>query len=170
MEVLSEEQIQARVKELAQEVRERYGERGPLLVTVLKGAVFFLSDLCRELGDGYPMDFMCLSSYKGAGTSGAVQIKLDLATNIEGRDVLIVEDIVDTGLTLEYLLRLLRARRPASVKVIALLFKPEAFRGVERPDFVGFEIPNEFVVGYGMDLDERHRNLPFVGRLEESTP
>jgi hypoxanthine phosphoribosyltransferase len=166
--LLTEEQIAQRVRELAAEIREAFQGKNPLLVAVLKGSVVFLSDLMRELGAGFPVDFMAVSSYQGTRTTGAVEIRLDLGTNIEGRDILIVEDIVDTGLTLQYLLDQLRARRPSSVRVVSLLFKRFAFKGDQRPDFVGFELPNEFVVGYGMDLDEEWRNLPYVGRLVEA--
>lgn len=164
-EILSEGQIQRRTAELAAEIKQEYSGKNVLLVAVLKGSIVFLSDLMRQLGKGFPIDFMAVSSYKGEHSSGAVEIRLDLATSIEGLNVLIVEDIVDTGLTLDYLLEMLRARRPESVRVAALLFKPEAFKGKGMPDYVGFNIPNEFVVGYGMDLDEEWRNLPYVGRL-----
>lgn len=161
--LLSEDQIRQRTREMAEEIRAAYEGKSPLLVAVLKGSVIFLSDLCRELGEGFPIDFMAVSSYDGRESTGAVEIRLDISTNVEGRDVLIVEDIVDTGLTLQYLLELLRARRPASVRVATLLFKPGAYEGQEKPDFIGFEIPGDFVVGYGMDLDEEWRNLRFVG-------
>ena len=163
--LIDAESIAVRVRELAQQIKKDYAGRSPLLVAVLKGSVVFLSDLMRQLGDGFPIDFMAVTSYNGQASTGAVEIRLDLGTNVEGRDVLIVEDIVDTGLTLQYLLGVLRARGPASVKVVALLFKREACKAEESPDYVGFEIPSDFVVGYGMDLDEEHRNLPFVGRL-----
>ena len=164
--VLSTEQIQERTKELAERIRSDYSGKNTLLVSVLKGSVMFLSDLMRDLGNGFPVDFMAVTSYDGSHSTGAVEIRLYLGTNVESRDVLIVEDIVDTGLTLQYLLEGLRARRPASVKVVTLLFKPAAFRGEKPPDYIGFELPNEFVVGYGMDLNEEWRNLKFVGRLK----
>ncbi|MBA3725011.1 MAG: hypoxanthine phosphoribosyltransferase [Armatimonadetes bacterium] len=163
--VLTEEQIASRTRELAQQIQRAYAESRPLLLSVLKGSVFFLADLARELGSGYPIDFMAVASYDGTRSTRAVEIRLDVSTHIEGRDVLIVEDIVDSGLTLEYLLGVLKARGATSVRVVTLLFKSDAFQGRDRPDFIGFELPNEFVVGYGMDLNEEWRNLKFVGRL-----
>ena len=165
-QVISEEQIKRRVAEMAGEIKAVYQGKRPLLVTVLKGSFVFLADLCRELGAGFPLDFMAISSYTGKEATGAVEIRLDLSTNIEGRDVLIIEDIVDSGLTLEYLAGLLRARGAGSLRVATLLLKPDAYKGSERIDFIGFRIPDEFVVGYGMDLDEEWRNLRFVGRVE----
>lgn len=167
-QVLSEERLRVRTRELAKSIREDYAGKNALLVAVLKGSVVFLADLMRELGNGFPIDFMAVNSYDGNRSTGAVEIRLDLGTNVEGRDVLIVEDIVDTGLTLQYLLGVIRARGPSSVKVAALLFKPKAFQGNERPDYIGFELPNEFVVGYGMDLDEEWRNLKYVGILDDT--
>jgi hypoxanthine phosphoribosyltransferase len=164
--LFSEEVVRARIAELASELREAYEDSEPLLVGVLKGCVYFLSDLSREMGGRLAIDFMAVESYEGTTSTGAVRIRMDIGTNIEGRDVLIVEDIVDTGLTLGYLTDLLNARSPRSLKVVSLLFKPAGFSGKYRPDYVGFEIPNDFVVGYGMDLGERFRNLKFIGRLE----
>lgn len=151
---------------MAREIEQSYPNEKPLLVAVLKGSVFFLADLARELGAGYPMDFMAVSSYKGQQTTGNVQIKLDLAADIHDRHVLIVEDIVDTGLTLSSLIRHLETRNPKSIKVAALLFKKEAYQGDCDINFVGFEIPKLFVVGYGMDLDGEYRNLSYVGIFE----
>jgi hypoxanthine phosphoribosyltransferase len=156
------------VRELADAVSRDYADRDLLLVGVLKGAVFFLSDLMRHLEVDCEVDFMAVSSYGSAtDSSGVVRILKDLDISIEGRHVLIVEDIVDSGLTLSYLLRTLRARNPASLEVCALLTKPER-RKVELPiRYVGFEIPNRFAIGYGLDHAERFRNLPFVAVLEE---
>ena len=143
-----------------------YEGRDLLLVGVLKGAIFFISDLMRELTVPCEIDFMAISSY-GAGTdsSGVVRILKDLEINISGRDVLVVEDIIDSGLTLSYLRRTLGARKPASLEICALLTKPER-REVEVPvRYVGFEIPNRFVIGYGLDFAERYRNLPYIGVL-----
>lgn len=125
----------------------------------------FLADLCRALDPTYEIDFMSVASYRGSSSSGAVEIRLDLQTNVEGRDVLIVEDIVDTGLTLSYLRNLLLARGAKSVRVVSLLFKPGRFQGDAAPDWVGFCIGNDFVVGYGMDLDERGRLLPDIRKI-----
>ncbi|HEX2232253.1 MAG TPA: hypoxanthine phosphoribosyltransferase [Thermoleophilaceae bacterium] len=157
-----------RVRELAAEVSRDYRGRDLFLVGVLKGAVFFLSDLMRHLEVPCEVDFMAVSSYgSSTDSSGIVRILKDLDAPIEGREVLIVEDIVDSGLTLSYLLRTLRARNPASLEVCALLTKPER-RKVELPiKYVGFEIPNRFAIGYGLDHGERFRNLPYVAVLRE---
>jgi hypoxanthine phosphoribosyltransferase len=157
-----------RVRELAAEISRDYKGRDLFLVGVLKGAVFFLSDLMRHLEVPCEVDFMAVSSYgSSTDSSGVVRILKDLDAPIEGREVLIVEDIVDSGLTLSYLLRTLRARNPASLEVCALLTKPER-RKVELPiKYVGFEIPNRFAIGYGLDHGERFRNLPYVAVLRE---
>ncbi len=158
--------LQARITELGQEISTAYEGRDLLLVGVLKGAVFFMADLMRELTVPCEIDFMAISSY-GAATdsSGVVRILKDLDVNIAGRDVLVVEDIIDSGLTLSYLMRSLRARKPASLEICALLTKPDR-REIDVPvKFVGFEIPNKFVIGYGLDFAERYRNLPYVAVL-----
>jgi len=165
--LLSEEQIQARIGELAAQVSTDYRGKDLLLVCVLKGGILFLTDLMRQLDVPHAIDFMAISSY-GASTetSGVVRILMDLNTSIEGKNVLIVEDIVDTGHTLDYILRNLSTRRPASLKVCSLLNKPSR-RVVEVPiHYVGFDIPNKFVIGYGLDFGEKYRNLPFVGVLK----
>ncbi len=158
--------IADRIDELAARVDADYAERDLLLVGVLKGAVFVMADLARRLSVPVAMDFMACSSYGSATTSsGTVRILKDLDTDIEGRDVLIVEDIVDSGLTLDYLVKNLRSRRPASIEVFALLTKPSR-REVELPiRYVGFEIPDVFVVGYGLDYAERYRDLPGIVSL-----
>ena len=164
--LIEEEPLQARIAELGQEISREYEGRDLLLVGVLKGAVFFMADLMRELSIPCEIDFMAISSY-GAATdsSGVVRILKDLDANIAGRDVLVVEDIIDSGLTLSYLMRSLKARKPASLEICALLTKPER-REIEVPvKFVGFEIPNKFVIGYGLDFAERYRNLPYVAVL-----
>jgi hypoxanthine phosphoribosyltransferase len=160
------EELQLRVRELGEAISRDYAGRPLLLIGVLKGAVFFLSDLMRHVDIPVEVDFMAVASYGSAtDSSGVVRILKDLDVVIEGRDVLIVEDIVDSGLTLQYLLRNLGSRDPASLEVCALLTKPSR-RKVELPvRYVGFEIPDRFVVGYGLDYDERHRNLPFVAAL-----
>ena len=169
-EVLIEEDVlQRRIAELGAEVSSDYTGRELLLVGVLKGAVFFLADLMRQLTVPCEIDFMAISSY-GASTdsSGVVRILKDLDINIEGRHVLVVEDIIDSGLTLSYLVRNLEAREPASLEVCALLTKPER-RAIDVPvRYVGFEIPNRFVIGYGLDFAERYRNLPYVAVFDES--
>jgi hypoxanthine phosphoribosyltransferase len=160
--------LRRKVADLGKQISADYEGRDLLLVGVLKGAVFFLSDLMRELSTPCEVDFMAVASYGSATeSSGVVRILKDLDAPIEGRHVLIVEDIVDSGLTLQYLLRNLRNRGPASLEVCALLTKP-ARREVElAPRYVGFEIPNRFVVGYGLDHGERYRNLPYVATLTD---
>jgi hypoxanthine phosphoribosyltransferase len=160
------DRLQARVAELGAEVSRDYAGRDLVLVGVLKGAVFFLSDLMRAIDVPVEVDFMAVASYGSATkSSGVVRILKDLDAAIEGRDVLIVEDIVDSGLTLQYLLRNLGARNPRTLEVCALLVKP-ARRKVELPcRYVGFEIPNVFAIGYGLDHAERYRNLPYVAGL-----
>jgi hypoxanthine phosphoribosyltransferase len=160
--------LRARVVELGEEISSYYEGRDLLLIGVLKGAVFFMADLMRHLTIPCEVDFMAISSY-GASTdsSGVVRILKDLDINIDGRDVLVVEDIIDSGLTLSYLMRNLEARDPASLEVCALLTKPER-RELNVPvRYVGFEIPNRFVIGYGLDFAERYRNLPYVGVLAD---
>ena len=162
------EELQARVRELAAEISQDYAGRDLVLIGVLKGAVFFLSDLMRQLEVPCEVDFMAVASYGSATkSSGVVRILKDLDAVIEDRDVLIVEDIVDSGLTLQYLLRNLGARNPRSLEVCALLTKPDR-RKVDLPTrYVGFEIPDRFVIGYGLDHGERYRNLPYVAALKE---
>jgi hypoxanthine phosphoribosyltransferase len=158
--------LQSRISELGVEISADYAGRDLLLVGVLKGAVFFMADLMRELTVPCEIDFMAISSY-GAATdsSGVVRILKDLDINVSGRDVLVVEDIIDSGLTLSYLMRNLRARGPSSLEVVTLLTKPER-REIDVPvRYVGFEIPNRFVIGYGLDFAERYRNLPYVAVL-----
>jgi hypoxanthine phosphoribosyltransferase len=160
------DRLATRVRELGEEISADYAGRELLLVGVLKGAVFFLSDLMRHLTVPCEVDFMAVASYgSSTDSSGVVRILKDLDASIEGRDVLIVEDIVDSGLTLSYMLRTMRAREPASLEVCALLTKPER-RKVNLPiRYTGFEIPNQFVIGYGLDYGEKFRNLPFVAVL-----
>ncbi|HEV2998816.1 MAG TPA: hypoxanthine phosphoribosyltransferase [Solirubrobacteraceae bacterium] len=165
--LVNAEDLQRRVRELGEAISRDYDGRSLLLVGVLKGAVFFLSDLMRFIDIPVEVDFMAVASYGSAtDSSGVVRILKDLDIVIEGRDVLIVEDIVDSGLTLQYLMRSLGSREPRSLEVCALLTKPER-RKVDLPTrYVGFEIPDRFVVGYGLDYGERYRNLPFVAVLE----
>jgi hypoxanthine phosphoribosyltransferase len=165
--LVTAEDLQRRVVELGEEISRDYAGRPLLLVGVLKGAVFFLSDLMRFIDIPVEVDFMAVASYGSAtDSSGVVRILKDLDASIEDRDVLIVEDIVDSGLTLQYLLRNLGSRNPRTLEVCALLTKPER-RKVDLPTrYVGFEIPDRFVVGYGLDYAERYRNLPYVAVLE----
>lgn len=165
--LLTEEQIQARLAEIAAQVDADYAGRDLLVVGVLKGAVLVMADLVRSLRSHVEVDWMAISSY-GSGTksSGVVRILKDLDADVAGRDVLVVEDILDTGLTLSWLLANLGSRGPASVEVFTLLRKPEAVRVPLSPRYVGFDIPNEFVVGYGLDYAERYRNLRDIAVLD----
>jgi hypoxanthine phosphoribosyltransferase len=166
--LIDEDALAGRITELAEEVSNDYAGRDLLLIGVLKGAVFFMADLMRQISVPCEVDFMAISSYGGStDSSGVVRILKDLDINIRDRDVLVVEDIIDSGLTLQYLMRNLRSREPSSLEVCALLTKPER-REIEVPvRYVGFEIPNRFVIGYGLDFGERYRNLPYVGVLNE---
>ncbi len=166
--IVKSEDLQRRVRELADQVSKEYAGRDLLLIGVLKGAIFFLADFMRALDIECEVDFMAISSY-GSSTksSGVVRILKDLDAAIEGRHVLIVEDIVDSGLTLQYLLRNLAGRKPASLEVCALLLKPTSSQVPIQPRYVGFEIPDRFVVGYGLDHAERYRALPYVAVLSE---
>lgn len=166
--LVQQDELEHRVRELAAEISRDYAasERGVLLVGVLKGALFFIADLMRSLTVPCEVDFMAVSSYGSATqSSGVVRILKDLDAPLEGRDVLIIEDIIDSGLTLQYLMRNLRARGPASLEVCTLLSKPGRDNGADVR-YVGFEIPDRFVIGYGLDHEERHRNLPYVAALE----
>lgn len=166
--LLTEERIRQRARELGQQISADYKGQDLLLVCVLKGAITFLADLMREITIPHAIDFMAISSY-GASTesSGVVRILKDLDTNIEGRNVLIVEDIIDTGRTLSYITRNLRTRRPKSLRICTLLSKPSR-REIEIPlHYVGFEIPNKFVIGYGLDFAEIYRSLPYIGVLKQ---
>jgi len=166
--LVEEDQLKARIAELGEEISTYYDGRDLLLIGVLKGAVFFMADLMRHLTVPCEVDFMAISSY-GASTdsSGVVRILKDLDINIEGRNVLVVEDIIDSGLTLSYLIRNLESREPASLEICALLTKPDRRENDVDVRWVGFEIPNRFVIGYGLDFAERYRNLPYVGVLSE---
>ena len=164
--LVSADQLQARIAEIAARIDADYAGEELLLVGVLKGAFVLLSDLMRALEAKVPVDFMAVSSYGSATrSSGVVRILKDLDTDIEDRHVLVVEDIVDSGLTLDYLLRNLRSRGPASVEVMALLSKPARHKIQVPVRYVGFEVPDLFVIGYGLDFDERYRGLPYIGTL-----
>jgi hypoxanthine phosphoribosyltransferase len=159
--------IRKRIRELGDVINREYARKDLLLVSVLKGSIIFMADLIRAITIPHEIDFMATSSY-GAGTSssGVVRILKDLNNSIEGRNVVLVEDIIDSGHTLSYLLRILQERRPASLRIMTLLDKPERREVAIHVDWVGFSIPNEFVVGYGLDYDEIYRNLPFIGVLK----
>jgi hypoxanthine phosphoribosyltransferase len=167
--LISREQIETRVDELASAITADYEGMRPVLVCVLKGAVLFIADLVRRLPFDLEIEFMVVSSYgKSTESSGVVRILKDLETDIEGRHVLIVEDVIDSGLTLQYLMHSLKARNPASVEIVTLLSKPSRRTAELECRYTGFEIPDEFVVGYGLDHGERHRNLPYIGVAEDS--
>jgi hypoxanthine phosphoribosyltransferase len=167
--LVSEEELRKRVAELGREIASDYKGRDLLLIGVLKGAVFFMADLMREIPLLCEVDFMAISSYGSASdSSGVVRILKDLDINIEERHFLIVEDIIDSGLTLSYLIRNLRSRAPASLEVCALFVKESAKKMRKAVRYVGFEIPDSFVVGYGLDFAERYRNLPYVAVLDDS--
>jgi hypoxanthine phosphoribosyltransferase len=165
--LIGTEELQAKVAELGRQISEDYRGRNPLLICLLRGAVVFLSDLIRAIDIPLEMDFMAISSYgDSTESSGVVRLVMDLKSNITGRNVLIVEDIVDTGRTLAYMLDNLQTRRPADIKVCALLSKPSRREVQVELDYLGFEIPDKFVVGYGLDYAENYRNLPFIGMLK----
>jgi hypoxanthine phosphoribosyltransferase len=167
--LIDETTLQQRVANLGQAISGDYQGKDLVMVCVLKGGVTFLTDLMRHVAIPHEIDFMAISSYGGQRTesSGVVRILMDLHTNIAGRDVLLVEDIVDSGQTMAYLLRMLHARNPTSLRVCTLLNKPNR-RVVDVPlDYIGFDIPDEFVLGYGLDYDEKYRNLPYVGVLKQ---
>lgn len=165
--LLDEDALRARVRELGREITRDYAGRRLTVVCVLKGSMIFMADLLRAIGPEVDavVDFVAVSSYAGAASTGTVRVLLDLRESPEGRDVLLVEDIVDTGLTLTSLTETLRAHKPRSLEVCALLDKPECRKVPFQPKYVGFKIPNEFVVGFGLDYDERYRQLPYVGVL-----
>jgi hypoxanthine phosphoribosyltransferase len=167
--LISGEQVQARVAELGAQLAADYADRDPVLVSVLKGSIIFMADLVRAMPIPLAIDLMEVSSY-GASTesSGQVRILKDLSTSIEGRDVVVVEDIIDTGLTLNYLLRYLHDKGPASIRICCLLDKPARRLAPIEIDYRGFTIPDRFVIGYGLDYGERYRNLPYIGVLRPS--
>ena len=166
-ELISHARIRAKVAEMAREIRRDFPDDTLHLIGVLKGSIFFLADLARELGGEVSFDFLGVSSYgKGTDSTGEVKLTKDLDVGIEGRTVLIVEDILDTGLTLKYLLKLFEERKPKHLRVAVLLDKVERRITDVKADYTGFPIPNEFVVGYGLDFDERYRNLPDVCVLQ----
>jgi hypoxanthine phosphoribosyltransferase len=167
--VVSADEIHSKITELAKVIDADYEGREPLLVGVLKGAAMFMSDLARALERPSTMEFMAVSSYGSSTTSsGVVRILKDLDRDIAGQHVLIVEDIIDSGLTLSWLLKNLAARAPASIEIVTLLRKPDAVKVDVPVKYVGFDIPNDFVVGYGLDYAERYRDLPYIGRLRPS--
>lgn len=167
--LFSKEQLAKRIKELAAQLDKDYAGKTPLMVAILKGSVMFFTDLIREMTLPLEIDFMSISSYgSGVKSSGEVKMIKDLDNKIEGKDVIIVEDIVDSGYTMKYLIHLLEARNPSSIKICALLDKPSRRETDVAVDYKGFEVGNEFVVGYGLDYAARYRNIPFIGILKRS--
>ena len=166
-EYLSEEKIANRIAEMGAEISEVYGDEPVCLICILKGSVFFTVELAKRITSPVELEFMCVSSY-GSGTksSGVVKITKDLDVNIEGKNVLLVEDIIDSGRTLSYLLENLKTRNPKSLRLCTLLDKPDRRVVAVDVDYVGFTIPDEFVVGYGLDYDQKYRNLPYIGYVE----
>ena len=166
--LLTEEQIQNRIRELGEILTAEYADKNPLIVGVLKGVVVFYADMVRQIKVPCQMDFMWISSYSGTTSTGTMQVKKDVSADIKGRHVLILEDIFDTGNSLDFTYKHLMAKEPASLKICTLLDKPERRReGITlQADYTGFTIPNEFVVGYGLDFNEQYRNLPYVGVLK----
>ena len=164
--LITEEQIRSRVAELGEELTRDYEGKDPVIVGVLKGVVVFYADMIRQIKTPCQMDFMWISSYAGTTSTGKMEVKRDIASDIKGRHVLILEDIYDTGNSLDFTYRHLLTREPASLKICTLLDKPERRRAAVRADYVGYQVPDEFVVGYGLDYDEKYRNLPYVGVLK----
>ncbi|WP_080843573.1 hypoxanthine phosphoribosyltransferase [Cytobacillus gottheilii] len=165
--LISEEELQEKIADLAKELTDEYQDRFPLAIGVLKGAMPFMSDLLKRMDTYLEMDFMDVSSYGNSTvSSGEVKILKDLDTSVEGRDILILEDIIDSGLTLSYLVELFRYRKAKSIKIVTLLDKPTGRKVDITADYVGFIVPDEFVVGYGLDYAERYRNLPYIGVLK----
>ena len=166
--LVTEEQLKAKVQQLGEQISRDYEGKDLLLVSILKGSVVFMADIMRAIKIPSAIDFMVVSSYGGANTTttGLVKIIKDLDSDLSGKDVLIVEDILDTGVTLSKLVPMLKMRRPNSVKICAILDKPERRKAGIHADYLGFQVPDEFVVGYGLDYDEKYRNLPYVGVLK----
>ena len=166
--LLSEEQIKTRIHEMAEVLNKEYAGKNPIVVGVLKGVVIFYADMIRELRVPCQMDFMWISSYSGTSSTGNMQVKKDVSADITGRHVLILEDIYDTGRSLDFTYKHLMSKNPASLKICTLLDKPERRnpRVTLKADYTGFTIPNHFVVGYGLDYNEKYRNLPYVGILK----
>ena len=165
--LFSEEELDRRVSEIAAEINRDYAGKEPMLISVLRGSFVFMADLIRKIEVPCTVDFMSVSSYgRGTTSSGQVQITKDLSDDIEGKDIIVVEDILDSGNTLSYLLQLLQARKPASMKLCTLLDKPDRRVKEVHVDYTGFTIPDEFVVGYGLDYAEKYRNLPYIGILK----
>lgn len=166
--IISEEVLQNRIKELGEKLTEVYKDENPIFICILRGGVMFMSDLIKQISTPLEIDFMSVSSYgRSTSSSGIVKIRKDIDTDIKDRHVIIVEDIVDSGLTLEYISAYLKNHQPLSVKICTLLDKPDAHQLQIKLDYIGFEVGNEFVVGYGLDYAEKYRNLPYIGILKK---
>lgn len=166
--LISEEELRIRIAQLGEEITRDYADKDPVILGVLKGVVVFYADMIRQIRVPCQMDFMCLSSYHGTQSTGNMVVRQDMSVDVSGRHVLILEDIFDTGTSLDYTYHHVLSKKPASVRICTLLDKPERRKpGITLvPDYVGFTIPNEFVVGYGLDFNEHYRNLPYVGVLK----
>ena len=165
--LVTEEEIAQRCRELGEEITQDYqGKQAPILVSILKGAAPFLTEIAKRIDLPVEIEFMCVSSYEGTGTTGNVKIIMDLSRDVKGQNILIVEDIVDSGRTLSYLKEMMLDRKPESLRICTLLDKPDRRVVDVNVDYTGFHIPDEFVVGYGLDYDQRYRNLPYIGILK----
>ncbi|MHB2026415.1 MAG: hypoxanthine phosphoribosyltransferase [Elusimicrobiota bacterium] len=165
--LIDEATLRAKIAEMGRRISQDYAGRNPLFLSILKGSVIFLADILREIDIACAIDFISVSSYEGADSTGVVRLNLDLKESAAGKDIIIIEDIIDTGLTLHYLIDNLKTRNPKSLEVCALLDKPECRRIPVKAKYVGFSIPNEFVVGFGLDFNEKYRNLPYVAALKK---
>ena len=165
--ILTRKEIDAKIVEMGKQITEDYRDKDPIFIGVLKGCFVFMADLMRNVDTACTMDFMAVSSYEGTVSSGAVKINKDLSQDIQGRHVIIVEDILDSGVTLSYLKKYLMGREPASIKIATLLDKPSRRKSDIVPDYTCFEVPDAFVVGYGLDYEEKYRNLPYIGILKK---
>ena len=165
--LIDEEKLQKRVEEIAKQIEEEYKGKEITLICILKGSIFFTVDLAKKINGDVKLEFIRVSSYgEGTESTGEIKMKLDLKDSIQGKDVIVIEDIIDTGRTLSYLMEYLKMKKPNSVKLCALLDKPDRRVVDVKVDYTGFQIPDKFVIGYGLDFDERYRNLPYVGYIE----
>lgn len=165
--LIDEQKLQARVDEIAKQICEEYKNKEIILICILKGSIFFTVDLARKINEDVRIEFIRVSSYgEGTESTGEIKMKLDLKDSIQGKDVIVVEDIIDTGRTLSYLMEYLKMKKPNSIKLCALLDKPERRVKEVKVNYTGFQIPDKFVVGYGLDWDEKYRNLPYIGYIE----
>ena len=164
--LIDEEKLQARIKEMAKQIMEEYKGKELVFICILKGSIFFTADLAKRIDGDVRVDFVRVSSYEGENSTGEIRMKLDLKDSIQGKDVIIIEDIIDTGRTLKYLKEYLKLKQPNSIKICTLLDKRERRVCNMEPDCVGFTIPDKFVIGYGMDYNEKYRNLPYIGYFD----